>query len=405
MPFIRFQGGAVLKSLSLRAALLALCLSIVATDVFAVPAFARRYKVQCSFCHQIFPMLNRMGERFKERGFRLENEDKFEASAWIRSAPISGRIEGTRYMSEGRDASNVGYLKILSAGSLGSKVSYWIDDAWVYSNDETTHVKPDNAWARVDFKPAGKLYLKAGRFELDLPVTQVRTPHLLPYAMYGLNTGLETDSIGGYQDGFELGGEIGTTHLSAALVKGRNNQAVVDLAEATGIGEPDQFDGNLFLRASRRLPTSRFGAFAYFGRNQLVARLNATRTGVAKDSILRLGIDGNARVGKFHLYGVGMYGSNSDSVLSLAASGGTGESLSFAGGFFCADYYIHESVALTTRVQTRSVDLPGSTEKDSVTSFLPGVQIVVWKLKFSGQMSFSNHNVGRFGAIQVETAF
>lgn len=405
MPFICFQGGPVLKSSSLRAALLGLCLSIVATDVFAVPAFARRYKVQCSFCHQIFPMLNRTGERFKERGFRLENEDKFEGSAWIRSAPLSGRIEGTRYMSEGEDALNVGYLKILSAGNLGSKVSYWVDDAWVRTNDETTHVKPDNAWARVDFKPAGKLYLKAGRFELDLPVTQVRTPHLLPYATYGLNTGLETDSIGAYQEGFELGGEFGTTHVSAALVKGRNRQAVVDLAEASGIGDPNKFDGNLFLRASRRRATSRFGAFAYFGRNQLVARLNATRVGVAKDSILRVGVDGNAWLSKLHLYGVAMYGSNSDSVLSLAASGGTGESLSFAGGFLCADYYIHEKVALTARVQTRSVDLPVSTEKDSVTSFLPGVQIVVWKLKFSGQASFSNHNWAKFGAIQVETAF
>ena len=394
-----------MKPYSFRGALLGLCLSLVANDVFAVPAFARRYQVQCSFCHQIFPMLNRIGERFKERGFRLENEEKFEGSAWIRSAPISGRIQGTRYMPEERDATNVGYLKILSAGSLGSKVSYWVDDAWVYSNDATTHVKPDNAWARVDFKPAGKLYLKAGRFELDLPVTQVRTPHLLPYTIYGTNTGLETDSIGAYQDGFELGGEIGTTHLSAALVKGRNNQAVVDLAEASGVGEPDKFDANLFLRASRRRATSRFGAFAYFGRNELVARLAASRVGVAKDSILRLGVDGNGRVGKFHLYGVAMYGSNSDSVLTLAAAGGTGESLSFAGGFFAADYYLRERIAITARVQTRSVDLPGSTERNSITSFLPGLQIVVWKLKFSGQMILSNHDVARFGSIQVETAF
>jgi hypothetical protein len=385
--------------------MLGLCLSILPTDVFAVPAFARRYKVQCSFCHQIFPMLNRAGERFKERGFRLENEDKFEASAWIRSAPISGRLEGTRNIFDNRDDNNLGYLKVLTAGSLGSKVSYWVDDAWLRTRGETTHIKPDNAWGRIDFMPSGKFYLKGGRFELDLPVTQVRTSHLIPYTIYGTNTGLETDSIGAYQDGFELGGEIGTTHLSAALVKGRNNQAVVDLAEATGIGDPDKFDANVFLRASRRRASSRFGAFAYFGHNELVARLNATRVGVAKDSILRVGIDGNGRVGKFHLYGVGMYGSNSDSVLSLAASGGTGESLSFYGGFFCADYYLRDWLAITTRVQGRSVDLPGTTEKASVASFLPGLQVVVWKLKFSGQMSFSDNNVGRFGVLQVETAF
>ncbi len=394
-----------MKSFSIRGALLGLVLSIVATDVFAVPAFARRYEVQCSFCHQIFPKLNRMGERFKERGFRLENEDKFDGSAWIRSAPISGRLQGTRYLPEDGDGSNVGYLKVLSAGNLGSRLSYWVDDAWVRSGDETTHVKPDNAWVRVDFKAPEKFYAKVGRFELDLPVTQTRTPHLLPYPMYDTNTGLESDAIGQYQDGIEIGGAFGTTHLSVAVVKGRNNQAVVDLAEASGIGDPDTFDANVFLRASRRMVRSRLGAFAYFGRNELVARLDATRVGVAEDDILRVGVDGNGWFGKFNVYGLAMYGSNSNSVLSLAKPTGTGESLSFAGGFLCADFYLRNQVALTARVQTRSVDVPGASDRDSLTQFLPGVQVVVWKLKFSGQMSLSNNDVKKFGAIQIETAF
>ncbi len=385
--------------------MLGLALSVLAGDAFAVPAFARRYEVACTFCHQIFPKLNRMGERFKERGFRLENEDKFDGSAWIRSAPISGRLYGTRNMPEGRDAGSIGYLKVLSAGNLGSKVSYWADDAWLRAGGDTTHINPDNAWVRVDFKAKGKFYAKAGRFELDLPVTQTRTSHLLPYPIYGTNTGLETDSIGQYQDGLELGGEFGTTHVSAAVVKGRNNGGVVDLAESSGVGDPDKFDANLFLRASRRMVRSRLGAFAYIGRNELVAQLNATRVGVAEDDILRLGVDGNGWFGKFNVYGVAMYGSNSNSVLSLAKPSGTGESLSFAGGFLCTDFYVRNQVALTARIQTRSVDAPGSSSKNSLTSFLPGIQIVVWKLKFSGQMNFSNNEVKRFSAIQIETAF
>ena len=48
-------------------------------------AFGRRYEVACHFCHDGFPKLNTMGQRFKERGFRLENEDPFKSSAWIRS--------------------------------------------------------------------------------------------------------------------------------------------------------------------------------------------------------------------------------------------------------------------------------------------------------------------------------
>ena len=394
-----------MKSSLFRRALLGLCFSAFASDVFAVPAFARRYDVACSFCHQIFPKLNRMGERFKERGFRLENEDKFESSVWFRSAPISGRLIGTRNMPEGRAARNIGYLKVLSAGNLGSKLSYWVDDAWLRAGGNTTHIEPDNAWVRVDFKAAGKIYAKAGRFELDLPFTQTRTPHLLPYPIYGTNTGLETDTIGAYQEGIELGGEFGTTHVSAALVKGRNNAGVVDLAKATGVGDPDKFDGNLFLRASRRTVAHRFGAFAYIGRNDLVARLSASRVGVAKDKLLRLGADANLRVGKFHIYGLAMYGSNSNSLLSASAGGGTGESLGFAGGFLSADYYLREQIALTARVQTRSVDLGGTSPRNTLTSFLPGVQVVIWKLKFSGQMNLSNNNVARFSSVQVETAF
>ncbi len=402
---ICFLEETTLLSFSFRGAVLGLSLSLFAADAFAVPAFARRYEVACSFCHQIFPKLNRMGERFKERGFRLETEDKFDSSVWIKSAPISGRLIGTRYLPGGGDGSNVGYLKLLSAGNLGSKVAYWVDDAWVRDSGDTTHVEPDNAWVRFDFKAPGKLYTKVGRFELDLPVTQTRTSHLLPYPIYGTNTGLESDSIGLYQDGFEVGGEFGTTHVSAALVKGRNNEGVVDLAKASGVGDPDKFDANLYLRASRRMAKSRLGAFAYIGRNELVARLSATRVGVAKDKILRLGVDGNVRWDKLHLYGVALYGSNSNSLLSLSGPNGTGESLGFAGGFLAADYHLREEVALTARVQTRSVDVSGSSQKSSLTSFLPGVQIVVWKLKFSGQINFSNNNVNRFSAIQVETAF
>ena len=171
------------------------------------------------------------------------------------------------------------------------------------------------------------------------------------------------------------------------------------------MGDPGKFDGNLFLRASRRLATSRFGAFSYIGRNQLVARLSASRVGVAKDNIFRLGIDGNTWIKKLNLYGLAMYGSNSNSILSVSKPTGTNESLGFVGGFLSADYYLSEEVALTARFQTRKVDAPGGSASNTLTSFLPGVQVVIWKIKLSGQMNLSNNNVARFSALQIETAF
>jgi len=41
------------------------------TDVQAIPAFARKYDVNCTVCHTRVPRLNRTGERFLENGYQL----------------------------------------------------------------------------------------------------------------------------------------------------------------------------------------------------------------------------------------------------------------------------------------------------------------------------------------------
>jgi hypothetical protein len=58
-----------------RAFVLALALLAAAPAAQAIPAFARRYQVACSFCHEGYPKLSSMGERFRERGFRMSQED------------------------------------------------------------------------------------------------------------------------------------------------------------------------------------------------------------------------------------------------------------------------------------------------------------------------------------------
>jgi hypothetical protein len=41
------------------------------TDAQAIPAFARKYDVNCTVCHTRVPRLNRTGERFLENGYQL----------------------------------------------------------------------------------------------------------------------------------------------------------------------------------------------------------------------------------------------------------------------------------------------------------------------------------------------
>src|SRR5208282_2653679 len=40
----------------------------------ALPAFARKYGLRCSACHESWPMLNFFGQKFKDNGYQLMND-------------------------------------------------------------------------------------------------------------------------------------------------------------------------------------------------------------------------------------------------------------------------------------------------------------------------------------------
>src|ERR1700752_565597 len=40
----------------------------------ALPAFARKYGLPCSACHESWPMLNYFGQKFKDNGYQLMND-------------------------------------------------------------------------------------------------------------------------------------------------------------------------------------------------------------------------------------------------------------------------------------------------------------------------------------------
>src|SRR6202795_2033628 len=42
--------------------------------VNAIPAFARKYGMPCSSCHQAWPMLSPFGQAFKDNGYQLGND-------------------------------------------------------------------------------------------------------------------------------------------------------------------------------------------------------------------------------------------------------------------------------------------------------------------------------------------
>jgi hypothetical protein len=61
----------------------------------ALPAFARKYGLRCSACHESWPMLNYFGQKFKDNGYQLMNDR--DAPIWQNPSywPVTFRITPT----------------------------------------------------------------------------------------------------------------------------------------------------------------------------------------------------------------------------------------------------------------------------------------------------------------------
>jgi hypothetical protein len=365
-------------------------MAAMARPAAAIPAFARRYQVGCFHCHDGYPKLSTLGQKFKERGFRMEQEDAFSFEKWIRTVPLIVRAEARRDFVEDADGVNSGLLKFVSAGNLGGRLPYWVDDGLgIAEGDDTfTHVEPNNAWARLEILKEGKLYAKAGRMELDIPFTQVRTPHLFPYPVYALGAFSSSENMGEFQEGVEIGGGLRhDLHWSAAVARTR----AVGADEASG--------GNLFLRARKRTGDNRFGAFAYLGRN--------SRTFGAEElqrDALRVGADASVWWRRLNLYGLYLFGTGESTPKRPVELPGT--SASFNGGFLQGDYHASDWIALTLRGNLLNPPRASDGGRDTVTSLFPGVQVWIFRrLKLSAEYGFQSGDARNGGAVQLDLAF
>jgi hypothetical protein len=398
----RSRGGA--PSL-LRAAALLSVLASSAGVAEAIPAFARRYSLPCDFCHEGYPQLSVLGEQFKERGYRLES-DTSGVSEWWDSIPVSFRGALRQAFEEDGDADTSGRFHFVSAGSLSSRFSYWLDETYYVDSDGFDRLETDNAFLRVEVLP-DELYLRGGRMELDLPFTQARTPQLFAYEVYFANTGFETDDIGGHHDGLEAGGFLDeATRWSVAVVNGRNSEGQTDLSDAAG-----GFDPNLFGRLMHRFGEDRAGGYLYWGRNTL-ARENPEPVPGAPpvlewdDSLFRIGIDGSVHASVAHIFGTLLYGRNSNSYADAQNPGGTHEALSFTGAFAQADVAIRDTLVLSGRLDWIHGPPPQTAgPNETFVAFSPGLKLWLHpRLRLAFELNFRNGDRPTRGAIQLDLA-
>ena len=159
----------------------------------AVPAFARKYGLPCSACHEAWPKLNNFGLTFRDNGYQLGNERDAPIYQHPAYFPISFRITPqwhrettnlaavdavpgqassglteTRINSSGFDLSG---LDLWTAGTLANNISFLV----LPSIDATGGIAFESAWIRLD-NLAGSRWLnfKFGKHELDTPISEKR---------------------------------------------------------------------------------------------------------------------------------------------------------------------------------------------------------------------------------------
>ena len=268
-------------------ALVLIFLVLSSQTASALPAFARKYGLRCSACHESWPMLNYFGQKFKDNGYQLMNDR--DAPIWqnpgywpvtFRIIPIWHRVStgkvlvdtysgGTtgsavqRVTSSGFDLSG---LDFHTGGTLEKNFSFYV----LPSSDATASFHFETVMARLDnLFGSPWLNIKLGKFELDNLLSEKRILTLTGnggvYQLYHFipqGDGNVFGQMGDNQLGAELMGHSlnDRTRYSAALISSVDGNVGLPYGNAyTGFFAFSQaFD-------TGKLGVDRIGAYAMIG--------------------------------------------------------------------------------------------------------------------------------------------
>ncbi|HEV2196040.1 MAG TPA: hypothetical protein VGR55_10695 [Candidatus Acidoferrum sp.] len=380
----------------------------------AIPAFSRKYQTSCTTCHNNYPELNDFGEAFKKNGFKFPKDDetfvkeppvllgsKAQKEAFPGAVypgeipgflPIAFRYEGNftlnRKQPPGFIALN-GFtprtdlfapntFTIISAGSFGQNLSFWIDDDISVDAANANGAMGDGWLKYSDLGhgiglPKNALNVRFGQFELDLPFTQAKSIYLSPYDIYNeanvagsLGTTNNPVIFGSPQRGIEFGGtpNNGNFNWSVAIVNG-NNQGVINGNPA---GDVVRSSKDVYIRLSQKFnlerdpesrnaiqaagPTGprdhtsvRVGFYYYYGKNQQ-NQTGTTFPGIAttvEEPFYRVGADLRFKYRHLELFGLGMFGHDDNHLFTPGppATIAVAPAVKFSGGFAGANYWFH----------------------------------------------------------------
>jgi hypothetical protein len=320
--------------------------------VRALPAFARKYGMPCSSCHQAWPMLSPFGQAFKDNGYQLMNDRDApiyqQPGYWpvtFRITPIWHRENENRAQVDGpagvsgneANVTSHGFdwsgLDFHTGGTLAKNFSFYV----LPSSDNTGAFHFETVFARIDnIKGSSWFNLKLGKFELDNLLSEKRILTLTNvsgvYTNYHFQPATENNGlnaafpafgfgIGDNQVGMELMGHSkdDRTRYSASILSSNDG--------SPGLPTSRGYDG--FFTASQAfqvgsLGLQRVGAFAYLGQAPTYfqftngnasgtpgnAAFGLPGTGIGNKSFYRTGLIGQIYIKKYDV--TAMYFHSSD---------------------------------------------------------------------------------------------
>ena len=390
----------------------------------ALPAFARKYGLRCSACHESWPALNNFGLKFRDNGYQLMNDR--DAPIWqnpgywpvtFRITPIWHRVSSlqetdvytsgnplptgstaARITSSGFDLSG---LDFHTGGTLEKNISFYV----LPSSDSTASFHFETVMARIDnIANSPWLNIKVGRFELNNLLSEKRiltltanggvyqTYHFIPVGdgnIYG--------QMGDNQFGMEYVGHSvdDRTRVSAALVS--SNDGNVNLVTGgNGYSGFFTFDQGVDFG---KLGVSRFGAYAFVGEAATYYRTTGGTPTSPGAPIPGSGI-GNKGFSRVGFTGQIYFGPHFD--VNVVTQHGE-DNAWFGQGY---GNPIAPSNGTTTVTCTNAVVIPGCTLNNSPgTTLAPGSRSPIWngytveaRYVYSPQLIF----LGRFEAERMQ---
>jgi hypothetical protein len=314
-----------------------------------IPAFARKYGLPCSACHEAWPKLNSFGQNFKDNGYQLMNDR--DAPIWQNPSfwPVAMRITPHwHYESAGKQSvdsvpgdptsppvertiNTSGFdltgIDILTGGTLAKNISFLlvpsIDPVEGTVGFESANVRLDNLHG------SPWLNFKFGKFELDGPLSEKRMMTFSnvggAYQLYHFVPlgDINDATLGENQLGVEFMGHSLNDHtrLALSMVSSTNGNL--------GLAGGRSYDGFVHLSQAfmaGSLGLQRVGAYVYSGLRPTFFLTSGgdplLGTGRGNRSFYRAGVYASIYLGRFDVSGV--YQRANDNVFLANAASASG---------------------------------------------------------------------------------